>query len=152
MNLSFRSATQNDFDFLWKLHQDTMFKYVDAVYGWDDGVQLAYFTERYRPELLTLVESGGQRAGYYSLVERDLCLYLASMEVSPAFQSRGIGSACMARCMADARERGVPIELHVMKVNPAAQRLYARLGFEVVGELCKAGRAATHDHMRWIPG
>ena len=44
----------------------------------------------------------------------------------------------------EADGRGIPVELQVIKVNPA-WRLYERLGFVVIGE------TETHVLMRWLP-
>ena len=151
MQLTFRTATQADFDLLWKLHQETMHEYVDATYGWNDHAQLEYFKNGYRPESLTLVEWNDQLAGCYCLEQRESCLYLASMEIAPEFQNKGIGSRYLAQFMAIARDHCVPLELHVMKANLAARRLYERVGFQVVGEISKYGTTPTHDHMRWTP-
>ena len=44
----------------------------------------------------------------------------------------------------EGRTRGVPVELQVIKVNPA-RGLYERLGFVVAGE------SETHWEMHWEP-
>ena len=44
--------------------------------------------------------------------------------------STGWGTALVQEVMAEARQRGLPVRLRVLRSNPA-RRLYARLGFEV---------------------
>jgi ribosomal protein S18 acetylase RimI-like enzyme len=65
---------------------------------------------------------------------RDATL-LWSFAVVPHLQRLGIGTAMVAAAEKLARERGFAIaEIHVEKGNSDAQRLYERLGYEVVGE------------------
>jgi ribosomal protein S18 acetylase RimI-like enzyme len=49
--------------------------------------------------------------------------------VDTAVQGRGIGEALVAACIERAREQGMTILLHTTDHMPAAQRLYARMGF-----------------------
>ncbi len=55
---------------------------------------------------------------------------LRLLAVDPSARSRGIGQALVEACMQRARELGRPLLLHTTPYMPAAQRLYARLGFE----------------------
>ena len=61
----------------------------------------------------------------------------------PEYQGQGIGRRCMLLVMEEARQLGLPIRLHVMKVNPRALAFYQRLGFTRTGE------TAPHDLMVW---
>jgi ribosomal protein S18 acetylase RimI-like enzyme len=56
-----------------------------------------------------------------------------SIAVLPAYRARGIGSKQLVHLLEEARSRYSAICLSVSPTNPA-QRLYQRLGFEVVGE------------------
>jgi GNAT superfamily N-acetyltransferase len=55
------------------------------------------------------------------------------VDLRPAFQNRGVGSIILNRLLANAAAKGKPVELSVLKNNPA-RRLYDRLGFAVVSE------------------
>jgi ribosomal protein S18 acetylase RimI-like enzyme len=50
----------------------------------------------------------------------------------------------MALVMEEARARGVPVRLRVLKVNARARAFYERLGFVQTGE------TETHTLMEWI--
>ncbi|AKU91977.1 GNAT family N-acetyltransferase [Vulgatibacter incomptus] len=50
-----------------------------------------------------------------------------------AERGRGIGSALLERFLAESRETGVPVRIHVEKHNPA-MRLYTRLGFVPIAD------------------
>lgn len=51
----------------------------------------------------------------------------------PEFRSAGIGSHLIKQLQQDAERAGVPFVFQVSRTNPAAIRLYERLGFAVVG-------------------
>lgn len=80
--------------------------------------------------------------------------YLAHLAVAPAWQGQGIGQALIGHLLAQARVLGrQQIVLDVATSNPAAERLYARLGFNVTGErssrLANAqGRVPDHRRMQ----
>ena len=60
---------------------------------------------------------------------------LWAAHVEPEHQGRGIGTALFTHLEDVARERGFDaIQLAVEKSNERARRLYARLGYETVGE------------------
>jgi ribosomal protein S18 acetylase RimI-like enzyme len=57
-----------------------------------------------------------------------------AVAVLPGYESRGLGTAMMARLIDDARARFPGIVLSSRADNPAV-RLYERLGFEIVGTI-----------------
>ena len=80
--------------------------------------------------------------------------YLAHLAVTPTLRGHGIGQALIHHLLAQARELGrQQIVLDVASSNPAAERLYARLGFEVSGERASRlvnaqGRVPDHRRMQ----
>ncbi|HXG27400.1 MAG TPA: GNAT family N-acetyltransferase [Nevskiales bacterium] len=62
-------------------------------------------------------------------------LYVANLGVAPAHRGRGIGAGLLREQMQHARGAGLArLALDVAETNPAAQRLYERLGLRVVRE------------------
>ena len=81
--------------------------------------------------------------------------YLAHLGVVPSLRGRGSGAALVAHLLATrpAHVSG-PVVLDVASTNPAAQRLYQRLGFVVVGERQSRlanghGFVPDHRRMQW---
>ena len=70
--------------------------------------------------------------------------FLAAIEIAPPHQRQGVGSAIITRLCLDADAMGLPVDLRVLKVNPAID-LYQRLGFIVTGAI------DTHFMMRRQP-
>lgn len=126
-----RPAHPADLADLVALVEKTLRKYVEQSLGpWD-----ALGAERSIEASLQqcdwqILSLGGARLGAMAVVRGDREMRLAELFLEPAFHGRGWGTALVQEVMAEARQRGLPLRLRVLRSNPA-RRLYARLGFEV---------------------
>ena len=131
-----RAATRDDETFLFELHRAALSVYVDATWGWDDDWQRAHFAEHYAPARNALIVRpalGGSAIGRISLTRHWQKVFLRDIELIASERNRGLGSAVVNAVLALARESHRPVELLVLKCNPA-RRLYARLGFTVIAD------------------
>lgn len=110
-----------------------MQSYVARTWGWDEAVQRRMFRERFYPSKIEVFECDGEPIGMCSLAQEDDAVLLAGIEIFPAWQGRGFGTAIVTELIRSAARVGRVVRLRVLKVNPA-RRLYERLGLEVVGE------------------
>ena len=131
---SLRQATHNDYDFLYQLHVAAMREYIEAIWGWQEAWQREYFERKFDPADRQIIEMDGQDAGVVVVEQRDQEVYLSLIEILPAFQGRGTGTAIVQEIIRDAHHAGLPVSLHVFKSNIPARKLYERLGFTVVQE------------------
>ncbi|MCE7939904.1 ribosomal-protein-alanine N-acetyltransferase [bacterium] len=75
--------------------------------------------------------------------------HLGLMAVDPAYRRHGIGARLVARMLDEAIALGAAcMTLEVRAGNAAAQRLYARFGFQVVGE--RHAYYPDNDEDAWI--
>lgn len=123
-----RPATAADREFLYELHRAAMRPYVEAVWGWDEGVQRDFFERRLEHEDSQVIEVDGERVGVLALEDRGEERILALVELLPARQGRGIGTAVLRSVLAEGR----PVTLRVLTSNPRGRALYEREGFRVV--------------------
>ncbi len=73
--------------------------------------------------------------------------YIDSLAVLEAYGGRGIGTKLIEHICTVATERGIPaVTLNVDQANPAAHRLYTRLGFQKEKEINISG--ARFDYMK----
>ncbi len=128
-----RQATEADYDFLFRLHKATMKDYVAQTWGWDEGVQAAFFRDRFDPARSQIVLVADREVGVLSLERQPAALLLANLRILPEYQGHGLGTAIIRTILEQARHEGIPVTLQVLKVNPA-RHLYERLGFVVTGE------------------
>ena len=82
----------------------------------------------------SLLGEGGRLLGVGQYYDRLGRCHLARLAISPEHRGRGLGTQLIAQLI----ELGVPVlqtsecSLFVARINPAAARLYARLGFAIV--------------------
>lgn len=121
--------------------------HVESTWGsWDDLAQEAFFRRSFSPDTVQVVIADGQSAGLLHVEPKPAEIFLANIQIHPAFQRRGLGTAVIRTVMESGRLLGLPVRLQVLTVNTAARDLYLRLGFAIAGE------TATHVVMRWHPG
>jgi ribosomal protein S18 acetylase RimI-like enzyme len=146
MKLEYRPAAPDDFEFLFLLHEAAMRPYVEEAFGpWQADWQRAYFRARFDLAGQYLILFEGQDVGALHVQERAEEIFLVRIEILPAYQGRGIGTAVMQELIERARQAGRPLALRVLKGNLRARYLYQRLGFGVTGE------SDTHYIMAWYP-
>lgn len=123
MQISTRAASLDDVDFLVGLlgdgHRPDA---LDQIHG------------RIENSVTYVVCADDQPVGRLRVVRTARHIEIAGIQIDPARQSQGIGTAVIEQVLADARSAGVPVELDVNKSNANAERLYARLGFRRLRE------------------
>ena len=133
MEITFRQAREDDFEFLWNLHKATMKSYVDEIWGWNEEFQKEYFNNRFGPINIELIIYENARIGAIEIRDRENELFVANFEILPQFQNKGIGSTILKRIINNSGNKQKFLKLQVIKVNPA-KRLYKRFGFKIVGK------------------
>ena len=77
--------------------------------------------------------------------------YIDSIGVSPPHQGKGIGSKLIQHIIEQkVYEASGTLGLLVDKANPAAKRLYVKLGFETVGEKTLLGISLEHLQLKKV--
>jgi len=138
MQIGFRQITNNDLEFLWKLHNLALKDYVAQTWDWDEDWQRLDFTEKFNPADGKIIVVVGVDAGFWRTIERETEMLLVSIRILPEFQNRGIGTKIIKNLLNESKN---PVRLQVLKVNPA-RRLYERLGFKIFDE--------TETHFKMI--
>lgn len=132
-NISCRPAVEDDFDFLWQLHRNSLGPSITRIWGWDETWQLDYFQERFDPSTRQIILYEGEKAGSLGVEWQERALYIYYIAIVVEYQGRGIGTAIIEELIHQAGDRGLPVTLSVLKGNPA-KVLYERLGFVVTKE------------------
>ena len=111
--------------------RQTMRPYVEATWGWDETDHLTRFKASFEPSLRQIIELGDQPIGVLHVDVAGSPVRLLNIQLLPAFQRQGHGTAIIGEVLRQARER--PVWLQVLKANPA-KSFYQRLGFRIVGD------------------
>jgi ribosomal protein S18 acetylase RimI-like enzyme len=64
---------------------------------------------------------------------REKEIRILDISLVPGVRGRGIGTKILKDLMAEANKKKLPLNLHVLRINPAL-RLYERLGFNKTAE------------------
>ena len=72
-------------------------------------------------------------------------IQLVDIALLTEYRSRGIGTSLIKELIDEATAAGKVVQLHVLKTNRRAKRLYERLGFKSTGE------SGMHFEMEWTP-
>ena len=128
LGLHIEPAQPRDADAVAKLHASSFYR------GWPRQDIEAYLID---PDTPTLVACDSKRrvAGFAMLRLLGDDVELMTIAVAPKFRSKGVGAALMQACFQDllmtASKRMI---LEVAADNPAAIRLYEKLGFKQISE------------------
>ena len=127
-----RPALDTDEAFLFELRKATMTEHLARVgEPSDDTEHRARLLHRYDTARVICID--GAPAGLLKAHRTDTEWVVVQLQIAPALQGRGIGERALHMVLRAAQADALPVTLKVLKGNPA-QRLYERLGLEIVGE------------------
>lgn len=140
-----RRGSVEDEDWLFELFRATMQNYIDKAWGWDEILQREGFVTTLPAKQFQILEHDGRAIASYHLTEKTDHLLLDMILVVPEMQRRGHGARMMKLIQDFSRSSGKPVELSVLKTNPAIA-FHLRLGFQQI-------REDQHSlRMRWSVG
>lgn len=152
--LALRAADDADQPFLYSVYASTREQEL-APLPWDDAQKEAFLRMQFAAQDRAYREShpdatrevvllDGRPTGRLYVERRDHDIAVIDIALLPEFRGRGIGTALLRAVLAEGGRSGRPVEMHVERINPA-QRLYRRLGFELVAD------GEVYLLMRWTP-
>jgi GNAT superfamily N-acetyltransferase len=141
--ISLRPITAEDRDFLYRVYASTREDEMQLV-DWDDAQKQAflhmqftaqhkYYTEQFTQAQFDIIEQDHQPIGRLYVDRRADEIRIVDIALLPAYRKQGIGSRFLKDLLAEARQAGLPVSIHVERNNPALQ-LYRRLGFQPVSD------------------
>ena len=148
-----RAATNADLPRLRQLYADTRAEEMAGV-PWPPmakqsfldqqfALQHQHFLQHYAGADFLAIDHEGQLQGRYYLLRSASDHLVVDICLMAAHRGQGVGRALIEDSQQQAQALGRGMWLHVMRSNPKAARLYARLGFE------PCGGTDTHQRMRW---
>lgn len=90
-----------------------------------------YYNEQFPNSEFQVVMLGDQPIGRLYVGWWKDGVRLIDIALLPGYRNQGIGTALIEDVMRAARGAGMPVRLHVERLNPAL-RLYERLGFQII--------------------
>ena len=128
-----RPSTADDLPFVLALNKANAEAQIERALNWDEEEARTAVEQRFRPGRDWLVTKHGELIGLLSLDRRPEAIVVRHIELLPAHQNQGIGSALIRGVLDFGAAQKLPVRLRVAKENPA-RSLYERLGFAVTAE------------------
>ena len=126
-----RTAAAEDVPALTRLVERTLRRYIEKSLGsWDGDATRSAIEAAVEEGTWQLLCLNGAALGVLSVVYGEDEVRIAQLYLQPEYHGCGWGTALVQEVLSEAADRGLPVRLRVLRSNPA-QRLYARLGFEV---------------------
>lgn len=130
--VTLRPAGERDLPFLLELRRQTMTAHLEASgVAATDEERLKRVMKRF--DCACILAQRDCDIGLLKLARDGQAWTLHQIQLLPALQGTGLGSALLHAVIAEARVAGATLDLSVLRANPA-KRLYDRLGFQVVAE------------------
>ena len=152
--IALRPATAADRDFLGEVYASTRREELAEV-PWPDEAkaaflrqqfeaQDAYYREQYPEAARHVILADGAPAGRLYVARLAGEIRVVEIALLPLYRGQGVGGRFMEDVLREARERRLPVRLHVERFS-RARGLYRRLGFRDVGE------NGVYVLMQWWP-
>ena len=123
-------ATEADSEFVYQLKKVVLKEYVQQTWQrWDEDFQRRFHREHFDTTHIKVIVADGIPAGTVDVREGDGNIFVSGLYILLEYQNKGIGSSILRQLVDKAQIEGKRLELEVLRVNTAAQRLYKRLGF-----------------------
>jgi len=142
MTVALRPITDADLPILFEIYAGTRAEEVAQVTWWDDeqkraflfqqfAAQHQYYLQNYINSSFDVITREDSVIGRLYVARWENQLRIIDIAFLPAHRGKGIGTGLVQGLLAESRERGVPLTIHVEQNNPALQ-WYQRLGFRMV--------------------
>lgn len=114
----------------YELYKDSLFKFVDQSFGWNEQYQRTRFQSSYAPEtIFWIVDDTGQRTGLVCYSNSGQSLHIALLLIYKASQGLGMGSQIMKKLEDVAVTERKPVTLSTFKANLGAISFYQGRGY-----------------------
>ena len=119
----------------YEITKDAMRGYVEQTWGtWDEAEQIEKHRQNYRPASHKIVLIEDKAAGLVAVETEPEYLWLVKLYLLSEHRGKGIGTELLRQVLDQAKQARKRVRLRVLRVNPKAQALYLRHGFEIVEE------------------
>ncbi|QFI37987.1 GNAT family N-acetyltransferase [Moritella marina ATCC 15381] len=130
MNIAYRLATEQDYDFAFKLKKAAEYEPIKAIFGWDEAVQQQMHAQEWADGKPMLICIDGFAVGSYKIEMESNHIHFCRFFLLPEYQGKGIGSQVLKQLISFAKEKQLPCKLSHLQGNRVGE-LYARFGFVI---------------------
>ena len=131
---TFQPTTESDKDEIRALNEACYRDVVVRQFGpWDAAAQREFFEKKWREKEFQKIFVEDRFVGVLDVQWHADHVCVHEIQIHPKFLGGGLGTSILENIMSEARDRGLPVRLDVLRMNRAAD-LYRRLGFVETGK------------------
>lgn len=133
--VTLRTATENDARFLFDVKIVAMSKVHDDLHPSDPidtESEFGKYMEEFDAEKVNVIEYDGKDVGRLRVVRSDESIYVGGLQILPAYQQKGIGSAIFKDLMEESDRTAKPIITEIHHVNTININWKKKLGFKEI--------------------
>lgn len=138
-----RPIIENDMEFLYRVYASTRHDEL-ALSGWDEDMkdqflrqqfhaQHVYYQDNYLNAEFSIILQDDEPIGRLYVHRRKDEIRLIDIALLKEYRQRGIGTPLIKDLCTEAKEKDLPVRIHVEHNNPA-MKLYHRLGFKRISD------------------
>lgn len=126
------TLSPGELDEAYQLYRESLFEFIDQVFGWNEAFQQQRFRSSYSIDSLRwLTDVNSQRIGVLSFLNKDQSLHLSLLLLYQAHLGLGLGSLVMKKLEGLATANGHKITLSTFRENKGAVAFYQKLGYQI---------------------
>lgn len=130
MNLEYRLATEQDYDFAFNLKKSAEYGPIKAIFGWDEALQQQMHAEEWAAGKPMLICIDGIAVGSFKIEVNTDHINFCRFFLLLKHQGKGIGSKVLNQLITLAEEKQLPCKLSHLQGNRVGE-LYSRFGFAI---------------------
>lgn len=129
-DITLYSATLSDRDWAYAIKADAEYEFVVENFGWDESFQQRLHQQEWQKTTPTIIESAGQKVGFFSLETEYDRLFLRRFFIDPVYRGQGLGKSVISKVQQELMGHHFALWVAVFHGNRAID-LYRRMGFKV---------------------
>jgi SAM-dependent methyltransferase/GNAT superfamily N-acetyltransferase len=134
MDYMLMPAKEDDKQLIYGLKKDSIFQYVDEIWGWDEAYQVKDFNDNFVLGNFQVIMLDGLKIGFIETFDNENLINISEIQIEKNYRCNGIGSDIIKKLIDKACQQIKIITLGCFKKNAGAKSLYKKLGFDLKEE------------------
>ncbi|QAA33041.1 GNAT family N-acetyltransferase [Clostridium manihotivorum] len=132
MNYCLENCSELDKDFIYNVKKQSIYNYVENIWGWDEEYQVKDFESDFNIENFKVIVADDKYIGFIQLNEDISNVNITEIHIIPEYQGNGTGFDIINNIIEQAIKDDKTISIGCFIDNIRAKQLYERIGFKVV--------------------
>lgn len=127
-----KNCKETDKDFIYNLKKESIYDYVNRIWGWNEEYQIKDFETDFILENFKIIEVNNKYVGFVQINEDILNVNITEIHIIREYQGKGVGGRIISNIIKQATKDDKTVSIGCFIDNNRAKQLYERLGFKVI--------------------